>query len=119
MALNPIGGISEDVDATIASGASLSAAVPLYGYVFCGIYMPASWTAAAITLQASDDGSTWYDVYNDGTEVSITAAAGQYIALDSSLFLGIRQLKVRSGTSATPVNQAAERTVKLMVGRPS
>lgn len=119
MTLNPITGISEDVDATIASGASLSDGINLSGHVLTGIYMPAAWTAAAITFQASDDNSTWYNVYFEGAEVSITVAASQYIVLDPQKYLGIRHLKVRSGTSAAGVNQGADRTVKLIVGVPA
>jgi hypothetical protein len=80
-----------------------------------GIYMPAAWTTAAITLQASDaSGGTFRDVYdNAGTEESITAAASQYISLYPDTFAGVRFIKIRSGTSATPVTQAAARTLIL------
>ncbi len=105
--------------ATIAAGASLSEAVTLPpGHVLCGIQMPADWTAAAITLQGSADNATFQDVYvAAGAEHSITAAAATTIALDPTLYRSFPYLKVRSGASATPVTQAAERTITL-ISRP-
>lgn len=117
MSLNPIGGISEDVDVVIASGASLSAGTPLAGYVLCGFYMPATWTAASMTFQASDDGVTFGDIYFGGSELSYDVAGGQYVAVEPSQFMGVRHLKVRSGASGAGVNQGADRSIKLMVGK--
>lgn len=82
--------------------------------------MPASWTAANLTLQSSKDGGeTWQNVYDkSGTEVTITVAADRYVVLDSTLtdlLRGARNLKIRSGTSGAPVNQGAERTIVTMV----
>ena len=89
---------------TIASGASLSGAINLGDKVLSAIIMPASWTAAALTFQASDDGgTTWKDMYDDGgNEISILSAnavAGRRISVDPSAFAGIDLIKVRSGTS--------------------
>jgi hypothetical protein len=80
-----------------------------------GIYMPAAWTAANLTLQASDSsGGTFRDVYDDaGTEEVITAAASRYISLYPDVFAGVRYIKIRSGTTSTPVNQGAARTLIL------
>lgn len=100
---------------TIDAGSALSAAVDLDGVALVGIQMPASWTAANLTFQVSADGVTYADLYNQsGSEVVVTAAANRYIALDPTLFQGIRRLKIRSGTSGTPVNQAASRTLLLV-----
>lgn len=118
--VSPVQTLCYAQDATIASGASLSGAVNLSGHVLVGVYMPASWTAAGLTFQGSNDGVTWANIYaSDGAEVSATAAAGQYISLDSNTFLGVKYLKVRSGTSAAAVNQGAARTLVLMVGTPA
>jgi len=105
--------------ATIGAGASLSEAVTLPpGHVLCGIQMPADWTAAAITLQGSADNATFQDVYvAAGTEHSITAAAATTIALDPTLYRSFPYLKVRSGTGASAVNQAAARSIAL-ISRP-
>lgn len=106
--------------ATIANGTSLSDAIDLKEGELLAISMPSSWTAANLTLQSSKDGgSTWQNVYDkSGTEVTITAAADRYIVLDSSLadlLRGVRNLKIRSGTSGAAVNQGAERVIRVLV----
>lgn len=104
---------------TIANGQSLSDAADLGTGRLVGIIMPAEWTTAALTFQANADaGATVYDVYDDATERTITSAgatASRFLALPLSDWLGMRGLKVRSGTGASPVNQGAARTIILVV----
>lgn len=104
---------------TIAKGLSLSDAADLGTGRLVGIIMPAGWTAAALTFQANaDGGETFYDVYDDATERTITssgAAASRFLSLPLSDWLGMRGLKVRSGTGALPVNQGAARSIILVV----
>jgi len=111
--------ISEAVETrtvVIANGASLSGAVDLGGRKLAAIVMPDTWTAAALTFQASPDGVTYYNVYDGATERSLTVAASYYSALNvSSGWVGIRWLKIRSGTASVPVNQAAARTLTLVI----
>lgn len=105
------------VAATIAISTALSAAVDLGAIgTLVGIQMPAAWTTANLTFQASYDGGTTYqDLYDDaGNEVTVTAAASRNIYLSPEEWAGIQLLKVRSGTSGTPVNQAAARTITLV-----
>lgn len=118
--VNPVSPMAESSAVTIASGQSLTDAIVLGGRVLVGVVMPASWTAASLTFQASIDGSTWVNVYDsEGTEVSATAGAGTYVAFANPiLFAGVNRMKVRSGTSGTAVNQGAERTLYLMLGDP-
>jgi hypothetical protein len=105
--------------ATIASGAALSSAVNLGDKVLCAIIAPAAWTAAALTFQASDDGGvTWNSMFDDGgneiTIISAAVVAGQRISVDPSQFASVDCITVRSGTTATPVNQGAARAIKLV-----
>lgn len=101
---------------TIANGASLSDVLDLRGRWFVGIEMPSVWTAANITFQGSTDGVTFVDLYTPtGSERSVTAAASRYIVLSPQDYGGLNYVKLRSGTSATPVNQAAERTIYVSV----
>lgn len=105
------------VAAAIASGEALSAEIDLNGQLPVAIVMPAAWTAASLTLQISidDDGAIFNNVYDDGgTEYTVTAAASRYIYLDPLVLVGVRKLKIRSGTSGTPVNQAAARTLTIV-----
>ena len=102
------------LDVVIASGAALSGAVDTHGVHLVGIYMPSGWDAAALTFRASFDGTNWYNVYEvDGTEVSVTTAASRFVRTDFSKWAPINKLIIRSGTAGTPVNQTAERTLKL------
>jgi len=104
------------VTVTIANGASLSGAVDLGPNRLFAIIMPAAWTTANLTFQVSADGTTYNNLYDDtGTEVTVTAAASQYIVISSpAKMLGARWFKVRSGTNASAVNQAAARVVTIV-----
>lgn len=105
------------LNATIASGASLSDAITLGGLRLFGVVMPAAWTAANLTFQASFDGGTTYvDVYDyNGLEVVATASTSRLIVLDPVVFSAIPLLKIRSGTSGTAVNQGAARTLQIVL----
>ena len=110
--------VSEAIDtktAVIENGGSLSGAVDLGGRKLVAIVMPSSWTTAGLTFQASPDGVTYYNLYDGGTERGLTVAASYYSALAIGDWVGIRYLKVRSGTAGTPVNQAGARTITLVL----
>lgn len=104
---------------TIAGGASLSAAVDLGDRRIMGIVMPASWTAAGITFQVSTDGSSYSNLYDgSGVEVSLSVDANRAVALGAdtwTLLAPWRYIKLRSGTATTPVSQAADRTITLVL----
>lgn len=119
MAINPTDGISQAGDAVISIGTSLSAEIILGGNVFVGLYMPATWTAAAITYSVSFDGATFHDMFKDGSEYTTSAGAGQYIPIAYQDFMGVRRIRLRSGTSGAPVNQGGERSIQMVAGRPS
>ena len=102
---------------TILNGTALSAAISLGADVLHGIQMPAGWDAASMSFQASIDGGLTFAemIAAAGTAVSCTVAGGQYIALDPTLWRAVNCLKIRSGTSASPVNQTADRLLTLVV----
>ena len=104
------------IPVTIASGASLSSAVNLRGGLLATIEMPAAWDAANLTFQSSGDGVTFANLYDEnGTEVTVVASTSRRIRLEPSQWAAIQQIKVRSGTSGTAVNQSAARTLYLEV----
>lgn len=116
----PINTASKVVTATIASGASQSAEIDCRGYRVARISMPSAWTAAALTfLSASVSGGTFNPVYDDGgVEASIATPAVNTSIGISNLVLpltGIQFLKLRSGIAATPVNQAADRLLTIVL----
>lgn len=104
----------------IANGASLSAFIDLQDHELVAIVWPAAWTAAVLTLQSSLDGATYFDVVDAaGTEVSFPTQTSKHMLVDPTkpaYGLG-RFIKLRSGTSAAPVNQAAERTIGVLLAR--
>lgn len=118
-------------DTVIASGASLSSqttgthglpggGIDAAGLALCAVRLPAGWTAAVVTFAVSMDGTTFDPVYNpDGTEFQLAEPAGnpvpRFVPLAPFIdTFGWRFIKVRSGTSGAPVNQAADRTVSLL-----
>lgn len=105
--------------AVIPNAASLSGEVDLEGFKLVAVLMPVGWDAAALTFQAADvAGGTFLDVHDDeGAEVAATVAAARAVGLDAILpeLAALRFIKIRSGTSATPVNQTAERTLTLVL----
>lgn len=110
---------AEVINATIATGAALSAGVGLGAKALVGIVMPATWDAAALTFQVSTDGgTTWQEMQSTSAVISFTAAASQFLAVDPALWRGVNMVKVRSGTSGAPVNQTTggtDRIVGLLV----
>lgn len=107
----------DTLTAAIASGGSLSAEVDLTGWSLVGIVMPAAWDAAALTFQAAPRaGGTPANLYDaTGDEKEVAAAASRFVALDPAEWIGVGAVRVRSGTSGTPVNQSAARSLTLVV----
>lgn len=103
------------VTATIAANASISNDIDLVERRACRLVMPTAWTAAVITFQVFYDGVTWGNLYDEtGTEVSYTVVAGASMRLPIADWLGIRRLRIRSGTQGTPVVQAAARSIVVV-----
>jgi hypothetical protein len=102
--------VRSTLTATIADGASLSAALSLFGNRIAGFITPAGMEGAAFTFQGSADGTTYANVKDEGgTELSVTIAA----SVSCSLTTAVREklsafsfVKVRTGTSGAPTNQA-------------
>ncbi len=105
--------MSKLVTATIANGAALSDAVEIGSSKPVLLDVP-GWTAAVITFQVSHDGVTFRDLYDeDAAEVNCsTFSTARVLQLPAQLE-GAAFLKIRSGTTGTPVNQGAARTLKL------
>lgn len=125
-------------DTVIASGTAVSGVVDCGSeYTLVGIEIPTTWTAADITLLgATHTGKTPGTAFGEspqdkleaqltfrsvvdstGTEFKVTVGAtgDKLIAIPDYLLEGVQFLKVRSGTAAAPVNQAADRQIRLVV----
>jgi hypothetical protein len=102
----------------IPTGAALSTvSVDLRNEQLVAVIMPDGWDAASLTFQAGIDGATFGNVFLVTGELSFPTAdvaAGNLLAFDTRLTAGLRYLKVRSGTSASAVNQTADRMLTLL-----
>lgn len=113
---DPVGSQAvETTTVTIANGESLSGAVDLKGRKLVGIVMPAAWTSASLTFQASPDGTNYFNLYDGATERALTVAASYYSMQNIGDWVGVRYLKIRSGTSGSAVNQGGARVLTLVV----
>lgn len=103
-------------EVTILANQSLSDPIDLGADRLVALLMPSVWTTAAITFQASDriDG-TYINVYDSsGNELTAQAAASR--AVVDLLELGaLRFIKLRSGTSGSPVPQQGNRKITIAV----
>ena len=112
--------IKDTKSVVIGTGATgQSAEVDLGGFELEAIMMPADWTAANLTFLGSNvSAGTFYDVYDSsGNELTVTAAEDRMIGLTTAhkdVLKALRFIKIRSGTTATPVAQAASRTLVLV-----
>ena len=92
--------------------AGVSDAVSVAGGLPVAIITPSTWTAAAISFQASPIGSTsFYTLVNIGgapvTSTGVTV--NEWVNLDPAVFAGVDRLKLVSSSS-----QAAARTVTVV-----
>ena len=101
--------------ANIGSGTALSQAIDLRGRTPYGVIMPSAWTAAGLTFQVSNDGVNFANLYDTTAEFALTVAADYAVGFEGgNLFTGFKYIKVRSGTSGTPVNQTADRAIEIV-----
>jgi len=107
-------------EAKIEAGSSVSNVIDGKGYRLTKIFMPPEWTTANLTFQeAPSPDRTFQNLYDDATspaEVSIPVSAGKntVISTNKDKFTGMTYFKIRSGTSAAAVNQAADRIIGLL-----
>ena len=103
------------LQATIPINTALSNALSIDGDVLCEIQMPATWTTAHVTFQTSPDGVNFQDLVDtSNAEVDLTVTQAKNRRVNPDLYHGIVYLRLRSGTTATPVNQAAARVLTLV-----
>lgn len=108
--------------ATIASGAAVSNALKLTGYRGLAVQTPATWTAANIGFEVSEDGTTFIPLYDeDGARVVIssvaTGAAQLYCAPAEAWACGVYpyvRLASLDTADGSAENQAAARTLKVI-----
>jgi hypothetical protein len=122
------------IPVSIAAGAAISGEIDLGQMIALAVVMPSAWTAATLALQVSPYGSAgqalwdpgnaeypslYQPLYNDGgSEITITVAANRVVTLATAglqnAVIPLRWIKLVSGSSASPVTQAAARQLYLV-----
>ena len=104
---------------SILSGQSLSSTYNTGDAPIIAIQIPSVWTAANLTFQTSWDGVSWADVYNMfGDEFQVVVGGpSRTIVMAPTEFQWHRYVRIRSGTSALPVTQGADRTLFVFTRR--
>lgn len=104
------------ITASIPAAGSITPAIDVGSYRLARVQIPATWTAAPLTFQMSADGVTYGDLFDaTGTEYTAQVAAGRAVLLPLIDFIGARFIKIRSGPTAAPVAQAAQRDLVLQL----
>jgi len=94
--------------ASIAVGQSTTTAIELNANSILGITTASNVTGSAITFLVSVDGTNYFSLYDDtSTEVALilSASATRAYNLPINTFYPWNHVKIREGTSASPVNQ--------------
>lgn len=95
---------------TIAESGTTSTAANLDGLAVMGFIIPAAFTGTTMTLLGSDDGTNFYSLVNaSGTALSVTVVASSYMLMSATDLMGMRYLKLVSGSS-----EAAARSVGII-----
>lgn len=100
------------VAATIANGQQTSGAVDLKNKTLVAVALPAALTGVALTFFAATSLAGTYKEVTDGagTAYSVVVAADKCVPVDTAKFLGVRFLKVKSGSA-----EGGARTLELLV----
>jgi predicted acylesterase/phospholipase RssA len=107
---------SDSVSVIIAADAALSGAIRLGSGLLCAIQMPAAWNGTEITFDGTLDGSTYLPVFDEfGNESVVAVGVSRIVQIELADFGGLRLVKIRSGRSAAPVAQAAQREILMAV----
>jgi len=102
---------------TIPAGQSDSDPVFTEQYRLASVYMPVSWDTAQLTFRGSfEQAGAYIPVFDrNGSEYVVVTAAGRYVSVPLLDLAGLRWLRLRSGTSDAPINQSAERQIRIML----
>jgi hypothetical protein len=103
--------------ATIASGQSLSSAVPTNGMMPQLLILPAAWDDSHLSFQVAFDGENFVEPADAVTFVSMilpnAGRANTSLYLVNAWFGRCTALKIRSGSLASPTTQSADRILQV------
>jgi hypothetical protein len=102
---------------TIVVGASQSDAIKMNQYMLTGITTGSYLTSTSLTFLGSDDGVTYYPLYNSSGEVLYTLSGSPMaLSVDPLTFFGWNYLKLRRGNNGSPINQViADAPINLIL----
>lgn len=93
---------------TVASSATTSNAISLYGSTICAVQIPASFTGTTLGFLGSiDKGASFAPTRNSSGAISYTVAADSIVGLDPKDFIAYDQIKL------VVASQGAERTINV------
>lgn len=85
---------------TISNGGTTSTALQIPNdCAVVSIQTPAALTGVTITVQGSQDGSTFGDIYMDGSVYSITVTTSKVYQLNPRATIGLSAIKLVSGAA--------------------
>lgn len=95
---------------TIPNGTATHTGIEITGYTLAGVEFPAALTGTGVTVQVSQDNSTFVDVYQGAGVVTFTKQNSKLVLNASgNLLLGVgKYLRVASSG-----NEGADRILKL------
>jgi len=102
---------------TIPNEASVSATYDLGDFCLVGFIMPSAWDTAQLNIEVSHNSVNWANTYDKDSALVgnlATPVANIPYSVDMLALLPWRYIRFRSGTSAAPVNQGAERTFTII-----
>lgn len=99
-----------------AGATGLSAGINLGKGRIARIDVPAGWVAGVMTIAVSSDaGATYLPLFNaDGTEYTLNVASGRATLVPLIDLLSVQWVQLRSGTSATPINQTGAPIINVV-----
>jgi len=100
----------------IPAGQSLSNGINCSAGTIVRITTPPAWDLANLSFQVSNDGITYNDLWlPQGGEVIIPCGPSRALNIDPTRWPSAVYLKVRSGSSAEPIVQKAQRQFETTV----
>lgn len=102
---------------TIPLNGSVTQTLDVAYTTLIGFIIPSAWTAAGLTIEVSHDNITWVqpkDSFGSTVGYYSDITASTAYATDVQSLLPWRYLRLRSGTTATPINQTAARNIVVI-----
>lgn len=86
---------------TVAVNTNTSDTVDLNGTTLVGLFVPTGFDGTVINIQATIDGSNFYDVEDgDGADLELTVGTVPcYVPVAPTLTAGLRMIRLRTGTT--------------------